>query len=257
MLLTPTSYNPLPRERLMQIVSRLYSGSYDHIESHELSCVHTILALGHLMDPTEPADNPQVYHHARLGRLCLYLECIFAQTTVATIEAHLLRLIFLLFDKDQTAPMKVYGQLGLVWRLMISMGMREYQSIEYGVRSRSKDRDPARWNFNADECERRRRIFWEFVAFDTWQVKTLPSVLPCFTPFTVSKVTVFSITTIGFHSLSAGADLPQSIPSHSTAGMSPTLDKKLSNEPVDNLGDQTNVWMMRIKNVGYEGDDPF
>ncbi|CAG7847818.1 SubName: Full=Uncharacterized protein {ECO:0000313/EMBL:CCA77892.1} [Serendipita indica DSM 11827] len=148
-------YNPLPRGRLMQLVNRLYSGPEIQIESHELSCVHTILALGHLMDPTKPADsNPQIQHHAKLGRMCLYLECIFAQTTVATIEAHLLRLMFLLFDKDQTAPMKVYGQLGLVWRLMISMGMH---------------RDPARWNFVSEECERRRQVFWEFVAFDTWQ----------------------------------------------------------------------------------------
>lgn len=147
-------YNPVPRKRLQQIASPLYTGIPDRVEGHELSSVFTILALGLMMDPTRPPDHPTVTRYSNYGKLCLSLECIFGQTSIATIEANLLRLIFLLFSRDRAAPMKAFGQLGLIGRLIISMGMH---------------RDPARWNFDEEECTRRRRLFWEYLAFDTWQ----------------------------------------------------------------------------------------
>jgi len=119
------SYNPVPRRRLQQIVSPLFAGIPDRVEAHELSSVFTILALGALMDAPMPPDQPIVDRYANYGKLCLSLECIFGQTSVATIEANLLRLIFLLFSRDRTAPMKVFAQLGLIGRLIISMGMRK------------------------------------------------------------------------------------------------------------------------------------
>jgi hypothetical protein len=116
----------VPRHRLNQIAAPLYTGVPDRVEAHDLSSVLTILALGTMMNVSQPADHPNVYRYANFGKLCLSLDCIFGQTSVSTIEANLLRLIFLLFDRDRTAPMKVFGQLGLVWRLIISMGMRMF-----------------------------------------------------------------------------------------------------------------------------------
>ncbi|KAG8834954.1 hypothetical protein FRC17_006257 [Serendipita sp. 399] len=147
-------YNPVPRTRLMEIAHPLLYGTPDHINAHEISTVHSILALGYLFDLSKPPGSPEVYKHASMSKFSISLECIFARTTVSTIEAYLLRLIFLLFDRDRAAPMQVYGHLGIVWRLIVSIGMH---------------RDPARWHFDNAECQRRRRIFWDFVAFDTWQ----------------------------------------------------------------------------------------
>jgi hypothetical protein len=106
------------------MVSPLFAGIPDRVEAHELSSIFTILALGAMMDASIPPDHPSVDRYANYGKLCLSLECIFGQTSVATIEANLLRLIFLLFSRDRTAPMKVFAQLGLIGRLIISMGMR-------------------------------------------------------------------------------------------------------------------------------------
>jgi hypothetical protein len=116
----------VPRHRLNQIAAPLYASDPDRLEAHELSSVLTILALGTMMDVSDAPDAARVYRYSNLGKLCLSLDCIFGQTSVSTIEANLLRLIFLLFDRDRTAPMKVFGQLGLIWRLIISMGMRMF-----------------------------------------------------------------------------------------------------------------------------------
>ncbi|PVG02035.1 hypothetical protein CPB86DRAFT_805078 [Serendipita vermifera] len=147
-------YNPIPRQRLNQISVSLFTGSQHKVSNHELSSIMTTLAFGSLMDISRPPDNPEVTRYANLGRLALSLDCVFAQTSVDTVEAVLMRCVFLLFDRDPTGPMKVYAQLGLLWRMVVSIGMH---------------RDPSRWNFDEEECLRRRRLFWEFVSIDTWQ----------------------------------------------------------------------------------------
>ncbi|KAG8756731.1 hypothetical protein FRC14_002685 [Serendipita sp. 396] len=110
--------------------------------------------MGYLFDLSKPPGAPEVYKHASMAKFSISLECVFARTTVSTIEAYILRLIFLLLDRDRAGPVQVYGHLGLVWRLIVSIGMH---------------RDPERWQFDKAECQRRRRLFWEFVALDTWQ----------------------------------------------------------------------------------------
>ena len=41
---------------------------------------------------------------------------------------------------------------------------------------RCPDRDPSHFNIEAEECARRRRIWWECVAMDAWQVRVSPLV---------------------------------------------------------------------------------
>ncbi|KAG8843067.1 hypothetical protein FRB91_003615 [Serendipita sp. 411] len=138
----------------MEIATPLLYGVPDHLSAHEISSVHSILAMGYLFDLSKPPGAPEVYKHASMAKFSISLECVFARTTVSTIEAYILRLIFLLLDRDRAGPVQVYGHLGLVWRLIVSIGMH---------------RDPERWQFDKAECQRRRRLFWEFVALDTWQ----------------------------------------------------------------------------------------
>lgn len=93
------------------------------------------------MDPNIPPYGADMARYANYGRLCLSLDwfvitmmlssshfdtasSIYAQTSIETIEAYLLRVVYMLSSKDLAAHVKVFSQLGLIWRLIISMGMR-------------------------------------------------------------------------------------------------------------------------------------
>lgn len=99
----------------------LLSGFEETVTNHELSIVFHILAFGSLMDVRKPADHPETLRYANLARLALSLNCMFADTTVTTIEALLIRNLYILFTKDHFAPMKTWGLQGLLWKLMQSV----------------------------------------------------------------------------------------------------------------------------------------
>lgn len=117
------SVNPVPRSRLSKMMVPLFSDRESSVSNHELSIIFHILALGSLMDVSKPADHKDSKLYGYLARVALSLSCIFTETTVASIEALILRTHYLTFTKDHFSTMKTWAIQGLSWKLIQSVSI--------------------------------------------------------------------------------------------------------------------------------------
>jgi hypothetical protein len=137
-----SSYNPVPRQRLDKIVSALYSGSDEAIQgvyNQDLSIVYSILAMGELMSDKNLPYSTLQKRHAYHAKLAITVDCVYVvrlvstshaagpsytlpqHAGVATIEAMLLRALYMLLNDDPGSAQKVWGNLGLITKLAMSV----------------------------------------------------------------------------------------------------------------------------------------
>ena len=158
----------MPRQRLDKIVSALYSGSDEAIKgvyNQELSTVFSILAMAELMSEKNPPYSQVQKRYAYHAKLAITIDCVYVVCTgpisrttdlsytlsqhacVETIEALLLRALYTLLNNDPGSGQKVWGNLGLIIKLAMSVsdthskrinaanceaqiGLREYMVLE-------------------------------------------------------------------------------------------------------------------------------
>jgi len=132
----------VPRQRLDKIVSALYSGSDEAIKgvyNQELSTVYSILAMAELMSDKNPPYSQMQKRYAYYAKLAITLDCVYMvcpdsishatgpsytlsqHACVGTIEALLLRALYMLLNNDPGSAQKVWGNLGLITKLAMSV----------------------------------------------------------------------------------------------------------------------------------------
>ncbi|TCD68404.1 hypothetical protein EIP91_010805 [Steccherinum ochraceum] len=152
-------YVPVPDDEfygtiLPRVYSQTFSVEQDPLNSHRLSVVFMILALGTLLDLELPALSTQASQYYQLGRTALSLDSILECQSIPAIQALLLMCHFMFFafiDGPRWALM------GLAVKLAQSVGLH---------------RDSTKWNLAPDEAFKRRSLMWELFTYDCWQCLT-------------------------------------------------------------------------------------
>ncbi|KAJ6624997.1 fungal-specific transcription factor domain-containing protein [Mycena sp. CBHHK59/15] len=124
--------------------------------AHRLSLMFIVLAIGSLMDTSEPAYNLEAEKYHQLARAALFLHSFFDQPTITAVQSLFLMAYYLfLADRHGTGS-------GARWALM-GIAVKVAQSVH---------RDSGRWKVDPGETQRRRELFWELFTYDSWQCLT-------------------------------------------------------------------------------------
>ncbi|TRM65256.1 hypothetical protein BD626DRAFT_556390 [Schizophyllum amplum] len=151
-------YNPVCSSAIDEIFQTLYDPSVaqlaacDPVVSHGLSILFMILAIGSLMDTSQPPYNLEAEKYHQLARAALFQHAFIREPTVNAVQALFLMTFYLfLADRHGTGA-------GARWAIM-GIATKVAQSC------RLKLIDPA-------EVQRRRELFWELYTYDSWQCLT-------------------------------------------------------------------------------------
>ncbi|KAJ7623437.1 fungal-specific transcription factor domain-containing protein [Roridomyces roridus] len=126
--------------------------------AHRLSLLFIVLAIGTLMDTSEPAYNLEAEKYHQLARAALFLHSFFDQPTITAVQALFLMAYYLfLADRHGTGSGARWAIMGIAVKVAQSIGLH---------------RDSGRWKVDSTETQRRRELFWELYTYDSWQCLT-------------------------------------------------------------------------------------
>ncbi|KAJ7281861.1 fungal-specific transcription factor domain-containing protein [Mycena rebaudengoi] len=124
--------------------------------AHRLSLMFIVLAIGSLMDTSQPAYNLEAEKYHQLARAALFMHSFFDQPTINAVQSLFLMAYYLfLADRHGTGS-------GARWAIM-GIAVKVAQSVH---------RDSGRWKVDPGETQRRRELFWELFTYDSWQCWT-------------------------------------------------------------------------------------
>ncbi|TFK74894.1 hypothetical protein BDN72DRAFT_787970 [Pluteus cervinus] len=156
-------YNPIsPEDFNREVYSYFYDNiqpsSEDSLQSHRLSLMFMVLAIGSLMDMSQPAYNIDAEKYHQLARAALFQDSLFNDPTVQAVQALFLMAFYLfLVDRHGTSSGVRWAIMGVAVKLAQSIGLH---------------RDSGRWKMDDAETQRRRELFWELYTYDSWQCMT-------------------------------------------------------------------------------------
>ncbi|KAF8590791.1 hypothetical protein K439DRAFT_1627524 [Ramaria rubella] len=148
-------HDPVPRaEFVTHIFNPIYkSSSIEEISSDLIAVFFITLALGSLLDLRQPFDHSATEPLFQLSCAAFCLEPIFKMTTIPSIQALHLILVYLYTTNRQNLEYR-WLTSSLLSRLLESSGLL---------------RKSQHWTDNPQENERRCRTFWESYSLDVWQ----------------------------------------------------------------------------------------
>ncbi|KAF8998585.1 fungal-specific transcription factor domain-containing protein [Cyathus striatus] len=150
-------YAPIPEMDFYETVFRpLYEGETYHesLSAHHLAVLCMIIGLGILLDLERPAHSPEAMQYCQLARAALAIDSVLEEQDIAGIQALLLMCHFM-FLSDMGGPRWVI--MGMVVKLAQSIGLH---------------RDSGKWKLDPEETQKRRRLFYELLTYDSWQSLT-------------------------------------------------------------------------------------
>ncbi|GLB41965.1 putative fungal specific transcription factor [Lyophyllum shimeji] len=121
------------------------------LHSHKLAVFFMILANGTLYD-AHPSATTLAEQYYALARAALSLDSVLLEVTCATVQALFLVFRFV-YDASQADKEERWLLTGLTTRIAHTIGLQ---------------RDSAAWDLEADEVQRRRRLFWELFTWENW-----------------------------------------------------------------------------------------
>ncbi|KAJ7460587.1 fungal-specific transcription factor domain-containing protein [Mycena latifolia] len=126
--------------------------------AHRLSLMFIVLAIGTLMDTTQPAYSLEAEKYHQLARAALFLHSFFDQPTINAVQSLFLMAYYLfLADRHGTGSGARWAIMGIAVKVAQSIGLH---------------RDSGRWKVDSIETQRRRELFWELFTYDSWQCLT-------------------------------------------------------------------------------------
>ncbi|KAJ7173815.1 fungal-specific transcription factor domain-containing protein [Mycena filopes] len=126
--------------------------------AHRLSLMFIVLAIGSLMDISQPAYNLEAEKYHQLARAALFLHSFFDQPTINAVQSLFLMAYYLfLADRHGTGSGARWAIMGIAVKVAQSIGLH---------------RDSGRWKVDPIETQRRRELFWELFSYDSWQCLT-------------------------------------------------------------------------------------
>ncbi|KAJ7453960.1 hypothetical protein B0H11DRAFT_265925 [Mycena galericulata] len=171
--------------------------------AHRLSLMFIVLAIGALMDTSEPAYNLEAEKYHQLARAALFLHSFFDQPTINAVQSLFLMAYYLfLADRHGTGSGARWAIMGIAVKVAQSVRIPAPSPFSLRLRSRTDprcrldyvsarprvpcphysltnfiaswflDRDSGRWKVDPIETQRRRELFWELFTYDSWQCLT-------------------------------------------------------------------------------------
>ncbi|KAJ7746905.1 fungal-specific transcription factor domain-containing protein [Mycena maculata] len=157
-------YAPISPESFeAEVYSQFYDPSVappadQPLYAHRLSLMFIVLAIGALMDTSEPAYNLEAEKYHQLARAALFLHSFFDQPTINAVQSLFLMAYYLfLADRHGTGSGARWAIMGIAVKVAQSIGLH---------------RDSGRWKVDPIETQRRRELFWELFTYDSWQCLT-------------------------------------------------------------------------------------
>ncbi|EJD07479.1 uncharacterized protein FOMMEDRAFT_115738 [Fomitiporia mediterranea MF3/22] len=159
-------YNPISRTQFdEEVFQHFYNESYtppsppsDSASAHRLALIFIVLAVGTLMDPSEPPYCIEAEKYHQLARAALFKSSIFDDPTLHAVQALFLMSYYLfLADRHGTGSGSRWIIMGFAVKLAQSIGLH---------------RDSTRWRMSDLETQTRRETFWELYTYDSWQCLT-------------------------------------------------------------------------------------
>ncbi|KAL4252529.1 Zinc cluster transcription factor 30 [Pleurotus pulmonarius] len=159
-------YNPHPNETFLpNLINHVYTSSIHELCPRRLSLLLMIMAVGTLVDLTEPPyqhsassldalqileSRAEQYHHLARAALCEIP--VMEETNIDTIIALFYEIWYLLvFSDRKKAAGYAFGLMGLTAKLAQSIGLH---------------RDGVKSKMIPEEVEKRRSLFWELLYLD-------------------------------------------------------------------------------------------
>jgi hypothetical protein len=154
-------YTPISLESFNeQIFSQFFEATPvdDPLLPHRQSLLFMVLAIGSLMDFTQPAFNVEAEKYHQLARATLFSNSLFEEPTLHAVQTLFLMTFYLFFaDRNGTGSGSRWSIMGLAVKIAQSIGLH---------------RDSGRWKVDQAETRRRRELFWELYTYDSWQCLT-------------------------------------------------------------------------------------
>ncbi|KAL0961371.1 hypothetical protein HGRIS_006327 [Hohenbuehelia grisea] len=151
-------YNPHPNETFLpNLLHHVYTSSIPDLCPRRLALLLMILAVGSLVDLTQPPTSPcaegvvaERFHHLARAALCEIP--VMEETNTDTITALFYEIWYLLvFSDKKKAAGYAFGLMGLTARLAQSIGLH---------------REGSKSKMIPEEVEKRRSLFWELMYLD-------------------------------------------------------------------------------------------
>ncbi|PCH44393.1 hypothetical protein WOLCODRAFT_138977 [Wolfiporia cocos MD-104 SS10] len=154
-------YTPIPQaEFYSSVLARFYEQraavaiDQDVMDSHRLSILFLVIAMGLMLDLTKPPSTSEAMHYYQLSRAALSVDSILEHQTIPAIQALLLMCHFMFLSNVENPR---WALMGLTVKLALTLGLH---------------RDGNKWNLNPEEAFRRRTLFYELLTYDSWQSLT-------------------------------------------------------------------------------------
>jgi len=152
-------YTPIPETEFYScVLPRFYEQAalidQDPMDSHRLSILYLVLAMGLLLDLDKPPLTSESTRYYHLARAALSLDSILEHQTIPAIQALILMCHYMFFSHVEGSR---WALMGLAVKLALTLGLH---------------RDGNKWNLNPEEAFRRRTLFYELLTYDSWQSLT-------------------------------------------------------------------------------------
>ncbi|KZP16269.1 hypothetical protein FIBSPDRAFT_749007, partial [Athelia psychrophila] len=134
-------------------------GSSEDICCHRIATAFFVLAIGALFDPHLPPYNAEAKHYYNLGCTALSLRSIFEAPQMSTVHAVVAMGTYHYLAGDECSRGSSWTIIGLACKL-----------------AQGVYRDSARWGFNANTVQQRRKFFWDLVFMDALQATNSSSI---------------------------------------------------------------------------------
>lgn len=145
---------PISRDRVTNVLlGRAYTVPCAATDA-QLSALFSIFAMataGERQNPTPWLTSAQLYEASMTA---LQLNEVLTEVDIETIEAMLLQCCYLYFSSDLGDIQKSWNYCGVVVRMAFGMDLH---------------RDPTTLGLGDEECQRRRRVFYELITLDAWE----------------------------------------------------------------------------------------
>ncbi|GAA5857840.1 hypothetical protein JCM1840_000932 [Sporobolomyces johnsonii] len=138
--------------------SDYFESAYTEGETHgaKLACVFMVLALASQFDPEAPAtENADSHRYLTLSQAALSASRFLSHNTLAALQTlHLAGNVLFNRQKLQESGESFFPLLGMAIKMAVTLGLH---------------RDPASWELDEEEANRRRLAFWELLTLDRLQ----------------------------------------------------------------------------------------
>ncbi|WVQ84767.1 hypothetical protein IAT38_006924 [Cryptococcus sp. DSM 104549] len=127
-------------------VKRLPHVSGKDVPPQELALLYSVFAMGAYYNLELPPDDPSIEEYLSMAKMCLAKGDFLSNNTMSGLQTLIIVTYCLLCLDCGKNGDSAWPMWGLTARMIQAMGLH---------------RDGSKWNLPEEECERRRRVFWE------------------------------------------------------------------------------------------------